>query len=87
MPSPAEYAEQERFDKRMAERDELRAEIEQLRETIAEWQAIHGTFTGDVHTACQTEIEQLQTALAGHHIKGFGCTISTCRALGRHIDG
>ncbi len=31
MPSPAEYAEQERFDKRMAERDELRAENERLR--------------------------------------------------------
>src|SRR5215469_9884303 len=43
------------------------AEIERLRETIAEWQAIHGVFTGDVHAACQTEIERLRAALEKHH--------------------
>lgn len=40
--------------------NELRAENAQLRETIAEWQEIHGTFTGDVHAACQAEIERLR---------------------------
>jgi hypothetical protein len=43
--------------------NELRAENAQLRETIAEWQEIHGTFTGDVHAACQAEIERLRVAL------------------------
>jgi len=42
------------------ERDQLRAENEGLRETIAEWQEIHGVFTGDVHAACQAEIERLK---------------------------
>jgi len=39
------------------------AEVERLRETIAEWQAIHGTFTGDVHAACQVEIDRLRALL------------------------
>lgn len=43
--------------------DALRAENERLRETIAEWQEIHGTMTGDVHRACQVEIERLRAAL------------------------
>lgn len=42
----------------------LEAENEQLKETIGEWQEIHGTFTGDVHRACQAEIERLRAALA-----------------------
>lgn len=45
---------------RVEEREALRAENERLRETIAEWQAIHGTFTGDVHVACQAENERLR---------------------------
>jgi hypothetical protein len=39
---------------------QAQVEIERLRETIAEWQEIHGTFTGDVHHACQAEIERLR---------------------------
>jgi predicted RNase H-like nuclease (RuvC/YqgF family) len=42
---------------------EANAEIERLRETIAEWQEIHGTFSGDVHRACQAEIERLRAVL------------------------
>ena len=41
---------------------ELRAENERLKKTIAEWQQIHGTFTGDVHHACQVENERLRAA-------------------------
>ena len=70
------------FDERRAikrERDELHAEVERLRaenrglrETITEWQEIHGTFTGDIHAACQAEIERLRAAVrelltAGEH--------------------
>ena len=46
------------------EEGKLRAEVERLKETIAEWQEIHGTFTGDVHAACQAEIERLRVTLA-----------------------
>lgn len=43
--------------------EDLRRENRELRETIAEWQAIHGTLTGDVHSACQAEIVRLRAAL------------------------
>ena len=84
MPSPAEYAEQERHDRRMAERKELaelRAENERLRETIAEWQEIHGTFTGDVHAACQAEIERLRSAL--HEVIAAGHDVYCKASVGR----
>ena len=48
------------YDAWMAEIADLRAANERLRETIAEWQKIHGTFSGDVHAACQVEIERLR---------------------------
>jgi seryl-tRNA synthetase len=49
---------------RQKEVDELRAENQRLRETIAEWQKIYGTLHGDVHAACQTEIESLRRQMA-----------------------
>ena len=44
----------------LKQRDELLIDNDGLRETIAEWQAIHGTFSGDVHAACQAEIERIR---------------------------
>jgi hypothetical protein len=40
-------------------------EVERLKETIAEWQTIHGTFAAsgapdDVHFACRAEVERLK---------------------------
>ena len=49
--------------------EDLRRENRALRETIAEWQEIHGSFTGDVHRACQAEIERLREL----HQRHCGC--------------
>jgi hypothetical protein len=50
--------------------DRLTAENERLRETIAEWQEIHGTLRGDVHAACQAEIERLRAEQSDPQVDG-----------------